>query len=67
VAGKVERRREERRSGRERRSSARTDPLPQRAQLRRQADVLAHLGSTDEKEAKLAQQFACLDARAILF
>jgi hypothetical protein len=67
MAGEVERRREERRSGQERRASSRTDALPQRAQLRRQADLLASLGSPSEEESGLTQAFSCLDARVIRF
>jgi hypothetical protein len=68
VAGQVERRREERRSGKERRASSRNDPLPQRAQLRRQADILARLGSPSEEEPQgLAQEVSWPDATVIRF
>jgi hypothetical protein len=67
MAGEVERRCQERRSGQERRASTRTDVLPQRAQLRRQADLLASLGSPSEEEQNVGRQIPCLDATAIRF
>jgi hypothetical protein len=67
MAGQVERRRAERRSGQDRRASERTDALPQRAQLRRQADLLACLSSPSEEEQGLGKAFSCLDASAIHF
>jgi hypothetical protein len=67
VAGEVERRRQERRSGQDRRASSRNDPLPQRAQLRRQADILARLGSASEEEQGLAPEVSCFDATVIRF
>jgi hypothetical protein len=67
MAGQVERRSQERRSGQERRASSRTDALPQRAQLRRQADVLASLGSASQKEQGVGHEVLCLDATVIRF
>jgi hypothetical protein len=67
MAGEVERRRAERRDGQERRASVRTDALARRAQLRRQADLLAFLGSSSQEEQDLAREVPCLDARVIRF
>ena len=59
-----ERRQAERRSGKDRRTSDRSDPLPRRARLRRQADVLAYLqAQRDESLSELSW----LDATPVRF
>jgi hypothetical protein len=66
-APEIERRQSERRSGADRREVARTDPLPQRARLRRQSDVLAHLDSLWHGRAAKDEGVPCLDTVALRF
>lgn len=67
MAGPVERRQQDRRSGEERRASFRIDPFPRRTKLRRQADLLAYLLSAVEKEQPLASKTLGLDETALRF
>ncbi|MDP9235112.1 MAG: hypothetical protein M3P01_11280 [Actinomycetota bacterium] len=67
MAGEGERRTTERRSGDERRAPSRSDPLPRRAQFRRQADVLANLSASFKDGPTRVPQLPCLDATALHF
>jgi hypothetical protein len=57
----------DRRSDRDRRQAARIEPFPRRVQLRRQSDVLAHLGSMWEGGSAHCDGLPCLDSVLLRF
>ena len=66
-AAEYEQRQSERRCDPDRRHQARIDPVPRRAQLRRQTDVLDHITLVPQAEVVPGKRLPCLDAIPLRF